>query len=102
MYWWLKFLTQWNGSCCIHQTLCSSSPAVDLYTDASSVYSYWCGRWIQAKWPVEHINNDITWMELYGIAEAVNTWGTSGYAKVPFHCDNQSVCEMAKGVNQAA
>ena len=39
IYWWLKFLPQCNGSCCILQTEWTASPATDLYTDASSLQS---------------------------------------------------------------
>ena len=31
MYWWLNFLPQWNGTCCILQTESTTSPAMDLY-----------------------------------------------------------------------
>ena len=43
---------------------------MELYTDASGSHgwgAYWSGRWIQAQWPEEHINNDLTWKELYAI-----------------------------------
>ena len=98
MYWWLNFLPQWNGSCCILQTEWTTSPAMDLYTDASGSHgwgAYWSGRWIQAQWPPEHIHKDITWKELYAIAAAVNTWSHLWKRKeVLFHCDNQSVCDI--------
>ena len=98
MYWWLNFLPQWNGSCCILQTEWTTSPAMDLYTDASGLHgwgAYWSGRWIQAQWPAEHIHKDITWKELYAIVAAVNTWGHLWKRKkVLFHCDNQSVCDI--------
>ena len=57
MYWWLNFLSQWNGTCCILQTEWTTSLAMDLYTDASGTHgwgTYWLGRWIYAQWPTEH------------------------------------------------
>ena len=78
MYWWLNFLPQWNGTCCILQTEWTTSPAMDLYTDASGTHgwgAYWSSRWIYAQWPTEHAHKDITWKELYATAEAVNTLG---------------------------
>ena len=62
IYWWLQFLPQLNGSCCILYTNWTNSLAVDLYTDAHGLYgwgTYWSGRWIQSQWPAEHINKDI-------------------------------------------
>ena len=98
MYWWLNFLSQWNGTCCILQTEWTTSPAMDLYTDASGTHgwgAYWSGRWIYAHWPTEHTHKDITWKELYAIAAAVNTWGQLWQRKkVLFHCNNQSVCDI--------
>lgn len=98
MYWWLKFLPKWNGSHCILQTKWTPSPGMHLYTDASGSHgwgAYWHGRWIQAQWPIEHINNDIMWKELYAIAAAINTWGHHWERKkVLFHCDNQAVCDI--------
>ena len=71
---------------------------MDLYTDASGRHgwgAYWSGKWIQAQWSPEHMNNDITWKELYAITAAVNTWGHLWKRKkVLFHYDNQSVCAI--------
>ena len=45
MYWWLNFLPQWNGTCCILQTVNEQlHQAMDLYTDASGTHglgAYW-------------------------------------------------------------
>jgi len=80
MYWWLKFLPQWSSSYCILQTQWTSSPAMDLYTNAFGLHGYlWSGRWIQAQCPAEHINNDITWKELYA-----THGGTSGNVRKYF------------------
>ena len=71
MYWWMKFLPQWNSSSSILQTEWTASPAMDLYTDASGRYgwgAYWSGKWIQAQWSAKHMNNNITWKELYAIS----------------------------------
>ena len=40
MYWWLNFLPQWIGTCCILQTEWTTSPAMDLYTDASGTHGW--------------------------------------------------------------
>ena len=80
MYWWLNFLPQWNGTCRILQTQWTTSPAVNLYTDASGIHSwgaYWSGRWIHVQWPTEYSQKDIAWKELYAIAAAVITHGAT-------------------------
>ena len=92
----LYFLPQWNGTCCILQTEWITSPAMDLYTDASGTHGwgvYWSDRWIYAQWPTEHAHKNITWKEFHAIAAASNTWGHLWQRKkVLFHCNNQSVC----------
>ena len=62
MYWWLNFLPLWNGTCYILQTEWTTSPAMDLYTDALGTHSwgaYWSGRWIYAQWPIEHAHKTL-------------------------------------------
>ena len=49
--WWLDFLPTWPGSSLILDTHWTSSPSMNLYTDASGSEgwgAFWCGRWLQA------------------------------------------------------
>ena len=98
MYWWFNFLPQWSGTSCILETEWTTTPSMNLYTDASGTLgwgAYWSGRWLQAHWSLDDCKKDIVWKELFAIVAAVNSWGHHWQRKkVLFHCDNQSVCDI--------
>ena len=98
MYWWFNFLPQWSGTSCILETEWTTTPSMNLYTDASGTLgwgAYWSGRWLQAHWSLNDCKKDIVWKELFAIVAAVNSWGHHWQQKkVLFHCDNQSVCDI--------
>jgi len=67
MYWWLKFLPQWNSSCHILQAQWTSLPAMDLYTNTSGLHSqgsYWSVRWIQAQPNEQLVQNMQGWSQI--------------------------------------
>ena len=98
MYWWFNFLPQWSGTSCILETEWTTTPSMNLYTDASGTLgwgAYWSGRWLQAHWSLDDCKKDIVWKELFAIVAVVNSWGHHWQRKkVLFHCDNQSVCDI--------
>ena len=64
MYWWFNFLPQWSGTSCILETEWTTTPSMNLYTDASGTLgwgAYWSGRWLQAHWSLNDCKKDIVW-----------------------------------------
>ena len=96
--WWLDFLPTWPGSSLILDTHWTSSPSMNLYTDASGSEgwgAFWCGRWLQASWSPAQSVRPIFWKELFAVVNAVNTWGHQwAKQKILLHCDNEAVVEI--------
>ena len=68
MYWWFNFLPQWSGTSCILETEWTTTPSMNLYTDASGTLgwgAYWSGRWLQAHWSLNDCKNDIVWKRAF-------------------------------------
>ena len=76
--WWLTYLPTWNGVSFLYETEWTSSPDVELYTDASDkgFGCYFQGQWCQGMFPAQSFDVG---------------------KHLLFHCDNASVVHiMAK------
>ena len=94
LVWWNNFLPTWNGHSFFLDSEWSSSPDMNLFTDASLTgYGAFYGRaWLLCKWVGAQLNHLIAWKELAAIIMASLTWGDQWKGKrVLFHCDNQTI-----------
>ena len=97
---WKAFITKWNGRSFFLDSYITSSPDLELYTDAVSTVgfgSYFNGRWFQGRWP-PHLLIDkskgisIEWQELFPIVVACALWYPQFAGKcLQFWCLNESV-----------
>ena len=97
--WWNSFLPTWNGHSFFLDSEWSSSPDMNLFTDASltSYSGLYGGAWLLGKWVGAQLNHPIAWKELALIIIASLTWGDQWKGKrVLFQCDNQTIVFMAK------
>ena len=97
---WKVFLTQWNGRSFFLDSFVTSSPDLELYTDAASTIGfggYFNGKWFQGHWPPHLLINkktgiSIEWQELFPIVIACALWYPHFAGKrLQFWCDNESV-----------
>ena len=97
---WKAFLSDWNGRSFFLDTTVSTSPDLELYTDAASSVGfggYFNGQWFQGKWlPHMHLSPtkgiSIEWQELFPIVVACALWFPQFSGKrIQFWCDNESV-----------
>ena len=97
---WKAFLTKWNGRSFFLDPAVTSSPDIELFTDAASTIGfggYFNGKWFQGRWP-PHLLIDkskgisIEWQELFPIVIACALWYPHFSGKrLQFWCDNESV-----------
>lgn len=97
---WKAFLSGWNGRSFFLDSTVSTSPDLELYTDAASSVGfggYFNGQWFQGKWlPHMHLSPtkgiSIEWQELFPIVVACALWFPHFSGKrIQFWCDNESV-----------
>ena len=93
----------WNGVSFLYDEEWTSSPDVELFTDASDrgFGCYFQGEWCQGTFPSHSFGDkqmSINWHELYAVTMALALWGPQLAGKrLLFHCDNASVVHiMAK------
>ena len=103
--WWLTYLPMWNGVSFLYDEEWTSSPDVELFTDASDrgFSCYFQGEWCQGTFPSHSFGDkqmSINWHELYAVTMALVLWGPQLAGKhLLFHCDNASVVHiMAKAL----
>ena len=94
---WKGFLAKWNGCSFFLDSFVTSSPDLELYTDAASTIGFVNGKWFQGRWP-PHLLIDkckgisIEWQELFPIVLACALWYPHFSGKcLQFWCDNESV-----------
>ena len=98
--WWLTYLPTWNGVSFLYDTEWTSSPDVELYTDASNkgFGCYFQGQWCQGRFPAQSFGDkqmSINWCELYVVTMALALWGPQLADKcLLFHCNNASVVHI--------
>ena len=77
--WWCDFLPRWNyRSISIPNPLKINSTDIRLFTDAAKTIglgAIFGKMWIQARWPLQLVDADIDFKELFAIVAAVFTWG---------------------------
>ena len=91
--WWRRFAATWNGRSFFHDLQWSTSPDLDLFTDASDVGfgGYYARQWFLGRWPAELLDEPIMVRELIPIALACAVWGHAWSGKrLMFHCDNEA------------
>ena len=97
---WKAFLSGWNGRSFFLDSTVSTSPDLELYTDAASSVGfggYFNDEWFQGKWlPNMHLSPtkgiSIEWQELFPIVVACALWFPQFSGKrIQFWCDNESV-----------
>ena len=97
---WKAFLTKWNGRSFFLESFVTTSPDLELYTDAASTVrfgGYLNGKWFQGRWPPhllidKHKGISIEWQELFPIVIACALWYPHFCGKrLQFWCDNESV-----------
>ena len=100
---WEVFLTNWNGISLFLESEQTSSPSLQLFTDAADSIGfggYLAGQLFHSHWlPEQKINKttgiSIAWQELYPIYLACCLWGSQGTTKrIVFFCDNESVVQI--------
>ena len=72
----------------------SSSPDLNLFTDASSLGygEFWNGAWLMGTWDLHQLDYPIAWKEIAAIMIACLTWGHCWQGKrILFQVDNQAV-----------
>ena len=101
--WWLTYLPSWKGVSFLYEADWTSTPDVELFTDASDkgFGCYFQGQWCQGTFPCQSFGDkqmSINWCELYVATMALALWGPQLKGKhLLFHCDNASVVHiMAK------
>ena len=101
--WWLTYLPTWNGASYLYDADWTSSPDVELFTNASNkgFGCYFQGQWCQGTFPQQAFKDQqmsINWHELYAVTMALALWGPQLKGKhLLFHCDNALVVNiMAK------
>ena len=67
--WWLTYLPSWNGVSFLYDADWTSTPDVELFTDAKDkgFGCYFLGHWCQQM--------SINWHELYAVTMALALWG---------------------------
>ena len=102
---WKVFLTQWNGRPFFLDSFVTSSPDLELYTDAASTIGfggYFNGKWFQGHWPPHLLINNKTgisigWQELFPIVIACAlSYPHFAGQRLQFWCDNESVVAIIK------
>lgn len=91
---WLSFLKQYNGRCLFLEQRVFSTHELELFTDASkSGFGAVFGvDWFKGSWPDWWKQQNITFLELYPIVLAVETWGHNWQNKrLILHTDNQAL-----------
>ena len=97
---WKAFLTKWNGRSFFLESFVTTSPDLELYTDAASSVGfggYLNGKWFQGRWPPhllidKHKGISIEWQELFLIVITCVLWYPHFCGKrVQFWCDNENV-----------
>jgi len=96
---WKAFITKWNGRSFFLDSYITSSPNLELYTDAASTAGfggYFNVRWFQGRWP-PHLLIDkskgisIEWQEIFPIVIACALWYPQFAGKrLQFWCNNES------------
>ena len=101
--WWLTYLPVWNGVNFLYEVDWTSSPDMELFTDASDkgFGCYFRGQWCQGTFPAQSFRDkqmSINWHELYVVTMALALWGPLLAGKcLLFHCNDASVVHiMAK------
>ena len=98
---WQDLLQNWNGVSLFLNSEASSTPALQLYTDASGSYGgFLAGQWFQGYWIPHHNLSkkgviSIEWQELFSIYLACILWGPCWSGKrYCMWCDNKSVVSI--------
>ena len=92
---WKAFLADWNGRSFFLNTTVTTSPQMELYTDASGTigYSgYFNGKWFQGQWlPHMQLSRvmgiSTEWQELFPIVVACGINGTPIFPGNVFNFD---------------
>ena len=97
--WWHNFLPSWNGRSLFHKAKWTSTPDLELFTDASEI-SYGAVlafHWFSGCWTEVQLRQPIVWRQLYPIILACMTWEKQwGQKRLLFHCDNQAVVDICQ------
>ena len=78
--WWLTYLLTWNGVSYLYDADWTSSPDLELFTNASDkgFKCYIQGQWCQGTFPQQAFKDlqmNIIWCELYAVTMALALWG---------------------------
>ena len=78
--WWLTYLPSWNGVSFLYDADWTSTPDVELFTDASNkgFGCYFQGQWCQGTFPQQSFGDQqmsINWCKLYAVTMALALWG---------------------------
>ena len=91
--WWLTYLPSWNGVSFLYNADWTSTPDMELFTDASNkgFGCYFQGQWCQGTFPQQSFGDwqmSINCHELYVATMALALWGPQLRGKhLLFHCD---------------
>ena len=97
---WKAFLAKWNGRSFFLDSFVTSTPDLELYTDAASTIGfggYVNGKWFQGRWPPHMLIDkrkgiSIEWQELFPIVLACALcYPHFSGKRLQFWCDNESV-----------
>ncbi|CAG2228931.1 unnamed protein product [Mytilus edulis] len=105
LYFWLRFLSNWNGVNMFYNKDYISSFDMELFTDASSTKGfggYHKGEWFSSSWSgnlelPDEKKYSMAFLELYPIVVAAILWGSKWSKKrILFWCDNEATVAIVK------
>jgi len=98
---WDKFLTGFNGTCYLPNSIWISNDILQLFTDSAGSLTMGCaaffaGHWVQFKWPVywgfEQFMSDVSFLELIPILLAMLIWYREfANKKILLRTDNEAL-----------
>ena len=95
---WQDFLNTYNGKSLLLPEKWTTSPSIDLYTDASGALGYGAvfgSQWFSAAWNSEWRGQSIELLEFYPICLAVELWGSHLADRcVAFYTDNKGLVSV--------
>jgi hypothetical protein len=92
--WWLLFVKAWNRKSIFYEDEWTTSPKLELATDASDLgFGGVLGHhWFMQPFTPEQKALTIAWRELYAIIVACTLWGsTFSQKRIIIHCDNLAI-----------
>ena len=104
IHWWLRALTDFNGTSYILQPFVSSD-SLQLHTDAYGGLGFggtFGNHWFYCAWPRKFLDPSISinYKELFAIVVAFEMWGhLFRHKQIIFYTDNKIICDLWKSLS---